>query len=70
MWRVGRRPEGNVGKVCRRRGLKVNTGKKKVIREEGFGCEIRVGGERLEYLPEFRYLGCVWVNKYRCCLVS
>ena len=37
MWRVGGRPEGNGGKFCwcRIRGLKVNTGKSKVVMLNG-----------------------------------
>ena len=44
MWRVGGRPEGNIGivgrfiEVCARRGLEINTGKSKVMllgEEEG-----------------------------------
>ena len=45
--------------VCRRRGLKVNAGKSKVIvliGEEGLEC--------LEHVSEFKYLGCV-LDRYR-----
>ena len=43
--------------VCRRRGLKVNANESKVIvlnGEEEFECEPRVGGIRLENVPEFK----------------
>ena len=45
-------------KVCRRRRLKVNAGKSKVMvlnGVEGLECEAHVDGIRLE----FKYLGCV-----------
>ena len=48
--------------VCRRGGLKVNAGKSKVIMlggEEGLECEVCVDGICLEYVSEFKYLGCV-----------
>ena len=48
--------------VCRRRVLKVNPGKSKVMLlggEEGLECEICVDGIRLEHVSEFKYLGCV-----------
>ena len=48
--------------VCRRRGLKVNAGKSKVMVlgwEEGLECEVCVGGIHLEHVSEFKYLGCV-----------
>ena len=50
------------GEVCRRRGLKVNTYKRKVMMfsgEKGLGCDIHVDGTRLEQVSEFKYLGCV-----------
>ena len=31
--------------------------------EEGLGCEVFVGGIRLEHASEFKYLGCVWTNQ-------
>ena len=46
--------------VWRRRGLKVNGGKSKVMivnREEGLECEVHIDGIRVEYLPEFKYWG-------------
>ena len=48
--------------VRRRRGLKVNAGKSKVMAlngEEGLECEVHVDGVRLEHVSEFKYLGCV-----------
>ena len=48
--------------VCRKRGLKVNAGKSKVMvmnGEEGFECEDYVDGIRLEQVSEFKYLGCI-----------
>ena len=44
--------------VCRR-GLKVNTGKSKVMLingERGLECEVLVGGIRFDHVSEFRYL--------------
>ena len=48
--------------VCRRRGLKVNTGKTKVmvIREEELECEVYVDGVHLEHVSELKYLGSVF----------
>ena len=48
--------------VYRRRGLKINAGKSKVMAldgEEGLECEVHVDGIRLEHVSEFRYLRCV-----------
>ena len=48
--------------VCRRRGLKVNAGKRKVMilnGEEGLECKVHVDGIRLEHVSDFKYLGCV-----------
>ena len=42
-------------------GLKVNAGKSKAMvlgGEQGLECEVRVDGIRLEYVSEFKYLGC------------
>ena len=40
---------GRFAEVCRRRGLKLNVGKSKVLNgEEGLGCEVHVDGIRLE----------------------
>ena len=44
--------------VCRKRGLKVNAGKRKVMvmnGEEGLECEIHVDGVRLEHVFEFKF---------------
>ena len=48
--------------VCKRRHLKVNAGKSKVMvlgGEEWLECEVCVDGIRLEHVSEFKYLGCV-----------
>ena len=48
-----------VVEVCRRRGLKVNSGKSKVMvmnGEEGLECEVHVDGVRLEHVFKFKYL--------------
>ena len=48
--------------VCRRRGLKVNAGKSKVMvlgGEEWLGCEICVDRICLEHVSKFKYLGYV-----------
>ena len=48
--------------MCRRRELKINTGKRKVIvlyGDEGLECEVHVDGICLEHVSEFKYLGCV-----------
>ena len=48
--------------VCRRRGLKVDAGKSKVMvlnGEEGLECELYVDGILLLHVSEFKYLGCV-----------
>ena len=67
-WKIGEGgggPEdggGMVAEVCRRRGLKVNASKRKVMvlnGEEGLECEVHVNGIRLEHISEFKYLGCV-----------
>ena len=65
MWRVGGRHKDNGGtfvEVCKRRDLKFNAGKSKVIMlggEEGLECEVCVDGMRLEHVSEFKYLGYV-----------
>ena len=48
--------------VCRRRGLKVNTGKSKVMILNG---EVYVDGIRLEHVTEFKYLFkyVLWTNQ-------
>ena len=48
--------------LCRRRGLKANADKSKVMvmnEEEGLECEVYVDRIRLEDVSEFKYLGCV-----------
>ena len=53
---------GQFAEVCRRRVLKVNGGKSKVVLlngEEGLECEVHIDGIRLEHVSEFKYLGCV-----------
>ena len=53
---------GRFGEVCRRRGLKFNAGKIKVMvlgGEEGLECEVCVDGIRLEHVSELKYLKCV-----------
>ena len=48
--------------MCRRRGLKVNAGKSKVMEmngEEGLEVEFHVDGIRLEHASELKYLGYV-----------
>ena len=47
--------------VYKRRGLKVNVGKSKVMvlgGEEGLEFEICVDGTPSEHVSEFKYLGC------------
>ena len=44
--------------MCRRRGLKFNAGKSKVMElngEEGLECEVHVDGIRLEHVSECKY---------------
>ena len=53
---------GRFTEVCRRRGLKVNAGKSKLMVlnvQEGLEYEVHVDGIRLEHVSEFKYLGCV-----------
>ena len=53
---------GRFAEVCRRRGLKVNAGRSKVMvlnGEEGLECAVHVGGIHLEHVSEFNYLGFV-----------
>ena len=65
--------------VCRRRRLKVNAAKSKVMvlnGEEGLKCEVQVDGIFLEHISEFKYLGHVldesdtneaeWEESCRC----
>ena len=50
--------------VCRRRGLKVNAGKSKVMllvgRRGWLECEVCINRICLEHISEFKYLGCVF----------
>ena len=53
---------GQFAEVCRRRGLKVNASKSKVMvlnGEEGLECQVHVDDIRLEHVSEFKYLECV-----------
>ena len=53
---------GWFAEVCRRRGLKVNVGKSKMLvlnGEEGLECEVHVDGIHLEHVSKFKYLGYV-----------
>src|SRR5678815_2244244 len=47
------------GRVCKRRGLKVNVDKSKVmvVSEDSPQCEVMLDGEQLEQVYEFKYLG-------------
>ena len=58
---------GRFAEVCRRKGLKVSTGKSKVMvlnGEEESKCEVYVDGIRLEHVSEFKYLECgVWTKQ-------
>ena len=52
---------GRFAEVCRKRGLKVNAGKSKVMvpnGEEGLECEVRVDGVSLEHI-----WGVFWTNQ-------
>ena len=53
---------GRYVEVCKRRGLKFNADKNKVMAlggEEGLEYEVCIGGRRLEHVSEFKYLECV-----------
>ena len=53
---------GRFVEVYRRRDLKVNAGKNKVMilnAKEGLECEVSVDWIQLEHMSEFKYLGCV-----------
>ena len=50
---------GEFFEMCRRRGLKFDAGKSKVMvlnGEEGFAYEVYIEGIRLEHVSEFNYL--------------
>src|SRR5678815_1052757 len=53
------------GRVCKRRGLKVNVEKSKVmvVSEDSPQCEVMLDGEQLEQVSEFKYLGYVLDEK-------
>ena len=54
---------GHFVEVCKRRCLKVNVGKSKVMvlsGEEGLECEVYVDRTYLEHVLEFKYLGCIF----------
>ena len=53
------------GRVCKRRGLKVNGEKSKVmvVSRENVQCRIMLDGEILEQVSEFKYLGYVMNEK-------
>ena len=58
--------EGWFAEVCRRRRLKVNASKSKVMvlnGEEGLVCEVHVDRIRLEHVSVFKYLG--WFGRIR-----
>ena len=53
---------GHFIEVCRKRGLKVNSGKSKVmllVGKEGLECEFCINRIRVEHVSEFKHLGCV-----------
>ena len=53
---------GQFAEVCRRRGLKVNVGKSKVMvlnGKEGLKCEVYADEIHLKHVLEFKYLLCV-----------
>ena len=57
---------GCFAEVYRRRNLKVNAGKSKVIvlgGDEGLEYEVYVDGIRLEHVSEFKYFRCVYMNQ-------
>src|SRR5678816_3292259 len=53
------------GTVCKRRDLKVNVDKSKVmvVSEDSPQCEVTLDGEQLEQVSEFKYLGYVLDEK-------
>ena len=64
---------GHFVQVCRRRGLKVNTSKRKVMvlgGEEEFGCDVCVDGIRLEHASEFNIWGVFWTNRVQMRMVA
>ena len=61
------------GRVCKKRGLKVNVDKSKVLVVNGVNtqCQILLDGEHLEQVSEFKYLGYMLNKKgtddAKCC---
>src|SRR5678816_3500869 len=53
------------GRVCKRRGLKVNVDKSKVmvVSEDSSWCKVMLDGEQLEQVSEFKYLGYILNEK-------
>ena len=54
--------------MCKRRGLKVNAGKSKVIvlnGEEELDCEFHLDDIHLEHVSEFKSFGCFGRIRYR-----
>ena len=52
---------GRFAEACKRRELKINAGKSKVVvlnGEEKRECEVHVDGIRSEPVSKFKYLGC------------
>ena len=52
--------------VCRRRGLKVNASKSKVMvlnEEEGFECEVHLDGIRFEHVSNLNIWHVFWMNQ-------
>ena len=53
---------GWFAEVCKRRGLKVNAGKSKVMilnGKEGLECNVHIDGIDLKHVSEFKYFGHV-----------
>src|SRR5678815_2962777 len=53
------------GRVCKRRVLKINVDKSKVmvVSEDSPQCEVMLDGEQLEQVSEFKYLGYMFDEK-------
>ena len=55
--------------VCRRRLIKANGSKSKIIvieRNGNTGCNISINGENMEVVNEFKYLGCMIGKRGTC----
>ena len=64
---------GRFVQICKRRRLKVNAGKSKMMvlnGEEGLECGDDVDGIRLEHVSEFKYSECVFDKSYTNWAVS